>query len=174
LVVTYNLDTARKLPESGSEEDWDGKNLHVMCDGKQEVLYTVKSSAYRPYTGIAGASQTSATQISAASTQPPAAATDSPSQPFKENITVTFFGDPANLQIPVWWRDATVYDANSDDTDHLVAGDIYGETTAGAEFLGHMKFSHTPPAGRLYNYQVKPKLDEKAGRVQVSIAYLTG
>jgi hypothetical protein len=135
--VTYNLDTARKLPRS-KEGEWNGTDLHVMCDGKKEVS-------------------------SPADKQP---SDDTP--PFKETLTVTFFGQPANVANPVWWRDATEYDIGATDTDHLAAGDIYSETAENAEYLGHMKFTHPPSAERLYNYQVAPKSDEEPGRIKVS------
>ena len=150
--VTYNLDTARKLPRS-KEGEWNGTDLHVMCDGKKEVLYAAQPSV-----------QTSAAQVSSPADKQPS--DDTP--PFKETLTVTFFGQPANVANPVWWRDATEYDIGATDTDHLAAGDIYSETAENAEYLGHMKFTHTPSAERLYNYQVAPKSDEEPGRIKVS------
>jgi hypothetical protein len=166
LAVTYNVDTARRLPRP-EDKKWNGTDLHVMCDGKIEMLDLAQLSNYGASPEALATQQTSVAQASSATNTQPSDATTNP-PPFEETLTITFFGHPANMADPIWWRDATEYDNSTTKTDHLVAGDIYPEAVEGAKYLGHMKFTHIPSAERLYNYQAAPKPDEKDGRVKVS------
>jgi hypothetical protein len=131
VTLTYNLDTARKRVRFG-EKTWDEKDLHVVCDGKDEVQY------------VAPVHQLGA---------PLADFTDA----FPEPLYVAFLSQ--NVGPTANWFDTSVYGYSADGKTDKFNGTegirirSDEKDAIGSMDMGQMKFSNVPKTGRSYRWQ---------------------